>query len=64
MTIGGKKYDGETNFPIKFKKWSIHDEINYIREVDTGLMPLDNNERSQGKGGFKLIQYMGMVKQV
>lgn len=60
LVIGGNKYDRETNFPIKFKKWSIHNEINDIREIDIGLMPLDNSAKSQGKGGFKLIQYMGM----
>ena len=60
LVIGGNKYSSKTNFPINFKKWSIHDEINDIREIDIGLMPLDNSARSKGKGGFKLIQYMGM----
>jgi glycosyltransferase involved in cell wall biosynthesis len=60
LVIGGNQYLRETNFPIKFKKWSLNDEINDIREMDIGLMPLDHSEISKGKGGFKLIQYMGM----
>ena len=60
LVIGGKNYIRETNFPIKFKNWSIHDEIDDIRDMDIGLMPLDNSKISKGKGGFKLIQYMGM----
>ncbi len=60
LVIGGNQYLRETNFPIKFKKWSLNDEINAIREIDIGLMPLDNSDQSKGKGGFKLIQYMGM----
>lgn len=60
LVIGGNKYLKKTNFPIEFKKWSIHDEIDDIREIDIGLMPLDNSNISKGKGGFKLIQYMGL----
>ena len=31
-----------------------------MRKIDVGLMPMPENEITKGKGGFKLIQYMGL----
>lgn len=58
--IGGEEYDREVNFSIEFRKWSLENEVENLKEIDIGLMPLDDSRRSHGKGGFKLIQYMGM----
>ncbi|CAK7083245.1 MAG: hypothetical protein BACD_04213 [Bacteroides rodentium] len=43
---------------IKNKKWSKNSAIQIISNSHIGLMPLIDTEYAQGKGGFKLIQYM------
>lgn len=60
IVIGGKKYATKTSFTTHFKKWSLTDEITHLQSIDIGLMPLTNDDESMGKGGFKLIQYMGL----
>lgn len=60
IVIGGKKYTTKTSFTTHFKKWSLTDEIAHLQAIDIGLMPLTNDAESMGKGGFKLIQYMGL----
>lgn len=48
------------NFPIHLLPWSIKDEVDLLKTIDIGLMPLIDNAIAKGKGGFKLIQYMGL----
>jgi glycosyltransferase involved in cell wall biosynthesis len=60
IVIGGEKYETKTSFTSHFKKWSLTDEITHLQAIDVGLMPLTNDAESMGKGGFKLIQYMGL----
>lgn len=60
IVIGGKKYTTKASFKIHFKKWSLTNEVIHLQSIDIGLMPLTNNIESKGKGGFKLIQYMGL----
>ena len=43
---------------IKNEKWSKNAAIQIISNSHIGLMPLIDTEYTQGKGGFKLIQYM------
>jgi glycosyltransferase involved in cell wall biosynthesis len=60
LVIGGEKYIRNTNFEILFTPWSLDTEINNLYKIDIGLMPLIEDKVSKGKGGFKLIQYMGL----
>lgn len=60
LVIGGDNYNRECSFEIIFKKWSLETEIENLLSIDIGLMPLDDSIRAKGKGGFKLIQYMGL----
>jgi glycosyltransferase involved in cell wall biosynthesis len=60
LVIGGDEYRKNVNFEIEFRKWSLETEINNLLDIDIGLMPLINDTESKGKGGFKLIQYMGL----
>ena len=59
ILIGGKPYNYNTKFEFLQYQWSLDDEITLLHKIDVGLMPLTDNEVSRGKGGFKLIQYMG-----
>lgn len=44
--------------------WSEETEVNEILNFDIGIMPLRNDPWSQGKCGFKLVQYMSCKKPV
>ena len=48
----------ETHFPnLEFIKWNTASEIDDLLKIDIGLMPLKADAWSEGKCGFKLIQY-------
>jgi glycosyltransferase involved in cell wall biosynthesis len=60
IVIGGNKYERDVNFEIEFIPWSLDTEVENLYKIDIGLMPLRFDKRSMGKGGFKLLQYMGL----
>ncbi len=61
LLISGKPYQNKkANFRINNIPWSLETEIEDIKKMDIGLMPLLNTNRDKGKAGFKLIQYMGL----
>jgi glycosyltransferase involved in cell wall biosynthesis len=60
IVIGGREYNPISNFEIEFRPWSLDNEVMNLYDIDVGLMPLEDNPRTRGKGGFKLIQYMGL----
>jgi len=42
---------------IKNIEWKLDRENEYLNLIDIGLMPLDDSIWTNGKGGYKLIQY-------
>ena len=60
IVISGKSFKAETDFPVINLPWSLETEVDDLKSIDIGLMPLPLNDRTRGKGGFKLIQYMGL----
>ncbi len=42
----------------EYKVWSEKDDVIDINSFDIGIMPLVNDEHSQGKCAFKMLQYM------
>jgi len=60
LVIGGQKFEEKSTFEIEFIKWSLKDEVENLLSIDVGLMPLIHDKEAMGKGGFKLIQYMGL----
>lgn len=60
LVIGGTEYKRDSSFEIEFAPWSMETEVENIYRIDVGLMPVEDDLRGRGKGGFKLIQYMGL----
>lgn len=57
--ISGKEYaHSDAKFEISNLRWSLKSQYNAISNFDIGIMPLIENEISNGKCSFKLIQYM------
>lgn len=60
LVIADKKPD----LPLRdwqFIPWNAQTEITDLLKMDIGIMPLQNDTWSEGKCGFKLIQYLSLA---
>lgn len=49
------------NFPqLQYIKWSEKWEIDDLLKINIGIMPLEHDTWSEGKCGFKIIQYLSL----
>lgn len=48
----------------QFIKWDVETYIHDLKDISIGIMPLKNTEFNNGKCGFKLIQYLSLLKPV
>lgn len=45
---------------LQFLNWNAETEIDDLLKIDIGIMPLKDDKWSEGKCGFKLIQYLSL----
>lgn len=57
LFICDKQPEKRFDFPYEFIQWSEANEVEDLKKIDIGLMPLIDSPWTKGKCGFKLIQY-------
>lgn len=56
--VMGSGVDGLGFINSRFIPWALAGESEFFSSIDVGLMPLENDQWSRGKCGYKLVQYM------
>jgi glycosyltransferase involved in cell wall biosynthesis len=58
LVVGAGKNFNIEDIDIENENWNFNTEPELIAKMDVGLMPLNADAFSTGKGGYKLFQYM------
>ena len=56
--MGAERNKSFENLGVKIAEWSVEKQDRFLNEIDIGIMPLEQNEWSSKKAGYKLLLYM------
>jgi glycosyltransferase involved in cell wall biosynthesis len=60
LVVGANKGFNIQGVDLILKNWEFEKEDEYLSLMDIGVMPLLDNNYSKGKGGYKILVYMGV----
>lgn len=58
LIVGGRLSSRPGEFAIRERPWDLEREVQDLKGMDVGLMPLEDDAWSRGKSATKLLQYM------
>lgn len=60
IVSNGELSEAASHPRVEHWRWNEAGELRALQSFDVGLMPLEDNELTRGKCGFKMIQYMAV----
>lgn len=57
LVIGGAMPPHDS-YVVESRRWSVDQELDALRLIDVGLMPVPDNPWTRGKSAYKALQYM------
>ena len=64
VVVVGLKENPLSSVPVEVLPWSEQREVDALRQVDAGIMPLPDEPWERGKCAYKMIQYMACGRPV